>query len=62
MWQEVEEESCYPSSENKGADQLVFAYADCWFSAAAAHIVYVYYGQNLCENINVGLLYMPVNS
>ena len=45
----------YPSSENKGADQLpsyceadlrtaklicafVFAYADCWFSHAAAQI------------------------
>ena len=37
----------YPSSENKGADQLrgtaklicvfVFAYADCWFSHEAAH-------------------------
>ena len=37
----------YPSSENKGADQLraatarlicvfVFAYADCWFSNEAA--------------------------
>ena len=35
----------YPCSENKGADQLrraklicvfVFAYADCWFSPAAA--------------------------
>ena len=43
-----EEEMYYPSSENKGADQLrgyreaicvfVFAYADCWFSHAAAHI------------------------
>ena len=37
----------YPSSENKGADQLrgtaklicvfVFAYADCWFSHGVAH-------------------------
>ena len=37
----------YPSSENKGADQLCsyceadlrlcFAYADCWFSHAVAH-------------------------
>ena len=31
----------YPCSEHKGADQLlicafVFAYADCWFSYAAA--------------------------
>ena len=50
----VEEELYYPSSENKGADQLrgyreaivtaklicafVFAYADCWFSHEAAHI------------------------
>ena len=33
----------YPCSENKGADQLiyafVFAYADCWFSYVAAQIV-----------------------
>ena len=41
----------YPSSENKGADQLRgyreadlrlclnFAYADCWFSHEAAHIM-----------------------
>ena len=38
----------YPSSENKGADQLRgyreanlrfdFAYADCWFSHEAAHL------------------------
>ena len=32
----------YPSSENKGADQLicvfVFAYADCWFSHEAAQV------------------------
>ena len=44
----VEEELYYPSSENKGADQLcvfvffvcvfVFAYADCWFTHEAAHI------------------------
>ena len=40
-----EEEVCYPCSENKGADQLrgyrvfVFAYADCWFSHEAAHII-----------------------
>ena len=44
---QVEEELYYPSSENKGADQLrvtaklicvfVFAYADCWFSHEAAH-------------------------
>ena len=42
------EESFYPCSENKGADQLrgtvklicvfVFAYADCWFSHEAAQI------------------------
>ena len=40
----------YPSSENKGADQLpvtaklicafVFAYADCWLSHGAAQIYY----------------------
>ena len=34
----------YPSSENKGADQLrgncvfVFAYADCWFPHEVAHL------------------------
>ena len=32
----------YPCSENKGADQLIYAFvftnADCWFSHAAAHI------------------------
>ena len=45
----VEEELYYPSSENKGADQLrgyreadlicafVSAYADCWFFHGAAH-------------------------
>ena len=39
-----EEGLYYPSSENKGADQLrlicifVFAYADCWFSHEAAHV------------------------
>ena len=47
FWSEVEEELYYPSSENKGADQLhaaklicafVFAYAYCWFSHGAAHI------------------------
>ena len=28
-------------SKNKGADQLCgFAYADCWFSDAAAHFLY----------------------
>ena len=36
----VEKELYYPSSENKGADQLfVFAYADCWFSHGAAHFM-----------------------
>ena len=44
------EELYYPSSENKGADQLrsyceadlrlVFAYADCWFSHEAAQLCY----------------------
>ena len=40
-----EEELYYPGSENKGADQLrgyrgfVFAYADCWFSHEAAHLL-----------------------
>ena len=46
---EVGEELYYPSSENKGADQLrsyceadlrfVFAYADCWFSYEAAQTI-----------------------
>ena len=42
----VEEELYYPSSENKGADQLRsyceadFAYADCWFSHEAAQICF----------------------
>ena len=45
----VEEELYYPSSENKGADHFavtaklicafVFAYADCWFSHEAAHML-----------------------
>ena len=49
----VEEELYYPSSENKGADQLrgyaklicvfVFAYADCWFSHGAAQISGAYF-------------------
>ena len=38
----VEEELYYPSSENKGADQLicafVFAYADCWFSHDGSYV------------------------
>ena len=46
FWSYEEEELYYPSSENKGADQLrgylicvfVFAYADCWFSHVAAHL------------------------
>ena len=39
-----EEELYYPCSENKGADQLCsycafgFAYADCWFCDAVAHM------------------------
>ena len=46
---QVEEELYYPSSENKGADQLhvtaklicvfVFTYADCWFSHEAAQLM-----------------------
>ena len=48
FWSSVEEELYYPSSENKGADQLriyceadlrlCFAYADCWFSHVVAQI------------------------
>ena len=34
----VEEELYYPSSENKGADQLR-GYADCWFSHEAAQVL-----------------------
>ena len=33
----VEEEFYYPSSENKGADQLS-CYADCWFSHETAQV------------------------
>ena len=50
FWIRKVEELYYPCSENKGADQLhsvtaklictfVFAYADCWFSHAAAQII-----------------------
>ena len=53
----------YPSSENKGADQLrgvtaklicafVFAYADCWFSHEAAHI--------LIKNFNIEIFPKPL--
>ena len=48
FWIKEVEGLYYPSSENKGADQLcgypklicvfVFAYAKCWFSHDAAHI------------------------
>ena len=46
----VEEVLYYPSSENKGADQLdqlrgyrfVFAYADCWFSHEAAQMLLIF--------------------
>ena len=37
----LEEEVCYPCSENKGADQLrvfLFAYADCWLSHEVAQM------------------------
>ena len=51
---QVEEEGYYPSSENKGVDQLhtvtaklicvfVFAYADCWFSHEAAHMYWYFF-------------------
>ena len=36
FWIKNVEELYYPCSENKGA--FVFAYADSWFSDAAAHI------------------------
>ena len=42
FWINVEEELCYPSNENKGANLIcvfVFAYADCWFSHEAAQMV-----------------------
>ena len=45
----MEEELYYLCGENKGADQLCsyctadlrlcFAYANCWFSQAAAHLI-----------------------
>ena len=50
FWSLVEEELYYPSSENKGADQLrgyreadlrlCFRHADCWFSHEVAHIIH----------------------
>ena len=58
------EELYYPCSENKGADQIsfavtaklictfVFAYADCWFSHAAAHIVAHTVTSELIVNVN----------
>ena len=44
-----EKEVYYPCSENKGANQhtsklisvFVFAYAECWVSHEAAHIVWI---------------------
>ena len=57
------EELYYPSSENKGADQLrvisfavtaklicafVFAYADCWFSHGVAHFFFLF-----IDNLNM---------
>ena len=52
FWIKEEEGLYYPCNENKGADQLrgnavtaklvcafVFAYANCWFSHAVAHIM-----------------------
>ena len=43
FWSQVVEELYYPSSENKGADQLrgnvlVFAYVDCCFSHETAQM------------------------
>ena len=40
----VEEVFYYPSSENKGADQLrgYVAYVDCWFSHEAAHFLILF--------------------
>ena len=56
----------YPSSENKGADQLrsavtaklicafVFAYADCWFSHGAAQM-FLTERQNVPRCVKTGL-------
>ena len=49
FWIKKVEELFYPCSENKGADQLrsifafIFAYADCWFSHAAAQFIYQFH-------------------
>ena len=56
----------YPSSENKGADQLrgvnaklicvfVFAYANCWFSHEAAHLINCLYIFSLIRIISFKL-------
>ena len=52
VWFQVEKELYYPSSENKGADQLrgyreadlrlCFRYADCWFSHEVAQMIDIY--------------------
>ena len=55
----------YPSSENKGADQLrgyreaVFAYADCWFSHGAAHLLFVFRFSIPVNNLSVMLGAIP---
>ena len=45
----------YPSSENKDADRelicaFVFAYADCWFSHEAAHMLHYGYTKSVKEH------------
>ena len=67
------EESFYPCSENKGADQLrgtvklicvfVFAYADCWFSHEAAQITSPHKQglQNLGQSTQTGVGGGPQN-
>ena len=49
FWFKKVQELYYPCSENKGAVTaklicvFVCAYADCWFSHEAAHIIYILY-------------------
>ena len=60
-----EEELYFPSSENKGADQLrgyreadlclFFVYADCWFSHEAAQMVLTFFFKEI-------LLMLPINA
>ena len=63
----------YPCSENKGADQLrsnrevdcncafVFAYADCWFSHAAALILFCLKSTPRHIRVSINYRHIPVH-